>query len=257
METHDLKDGYVLSTKDGNSWQTFIESVLIKDDEKEAFLSTSCRVEFLNGQHPIFGHRYADVRVVKGWDADYFLRLGAGIHHPFRPALSKHLHFGEVQDQVEVSVSSRQRRKNVLTVEALHAELSEGPRDNWYFMSVKYQLDGHGYELICPCRYTNFSTAKHVGPDYIQPISGPVLVADSKGFQIAYVAVHLGFDGNVVAEIIKCVPTFIFDAKSGVGGKSIKFLQLLFAPIKQWLLIDEYTDVVEIDAEVEVFSYVK
>ena len=256
METNDLKDGYILSTRDGNSWQTFIESTLTKDGDKDAFLSTSCRVEFLSGKHPIFGHRYADIRVVKGWDADCYIRLGAGIHHPFRPFLSKALHHVEIQNHVEVVVVGGKREKKIWPLETFHRALREGTGDNWFFMSVKYRVDGHDYEMNCPCRYTNFSTAKHVGVDYIQPISGPVLFEDATGFHIAYIATHVSLDGNVTAEIVKCVPTYIFDAKSGVGGKSIKFLRALFAPIKQWLLIDEYTDVVEIEAKVEIFSYV-
>lgn len=255
METYDLKDGYVLSTKDDNSWQTFIESVLVRNGTDEAFLTTECRVEFMDGKHPIFGHRYADIRVIKGWDADYFLRLGAGIHHPFRPAVSRELHLGDVTGMVGVEVVSRKRLVRVWSVEEIHRALRAGTADNWFFMRLNYRVDGADYEMICPCRYTNFSTPARQGHDYVQPISGPVLFADAKGYHVAYVAAHLRLDGNVVAEAIKCVPTYVLDAKLGVGGRAVRLLRALFSPVRGWFLIDEFTDVVELDAAVEIFSY--
>lgn len=256
MKTRDLKDGYILSNKDGNSWQTFIEASLKKDGCEEAFLSTACRVEFLTGRHPIFGHRYADVRVVKGWHENFFMRLGAGIHHPFRPTLSSELHKVGIDDQVDVRVVARQRPSKIWSPEEYHAQLSGGSLDNWYFMRLTYHLDQHTYEMACPCRYTNFSAPAQNIDNYLQPISGPVLFEDTEGFHIAYVAAHVKMDGSVIAEVIKCAPTYIFDAKSGVGGMSIRILRSLFAPFKQWLLIDEYTQVVNIDADVKFFSYV-
>ncbi|MEE2997914.1 MAG: hypothetical protein VX700_12305 [Pseudomonadota bacterium] len=256
MGTRDLKDGYILSTRDGNSWQTFIEATLTRNGCEDAYLSTACRVEFLNGQHPIFGHRFADVRVIKGWEQNHFMRLGAGIHHPFRPALSRELHNVCIDDQVAVKVVARLRDTKIWSPTELHTELGSGPPDNWFFMRISYREGGHAYEMVCPCRYTNFSTPQHEGDDYLQPISGPVLFEDAKGFHIAYVAAHVKMDGSVVAEVIKCVPTYIFDVKSGVGGVSIWALRTLFAPFRNWLLTDEYTQVVNIDADVKFFSYV-
>lgn len=119
METtkiFDLKNGYLqmgweCENTQGNLWQTFIESMLIKNGEENAFLATNCRAENIVSEGKIFGGKLADVSVIKGWDKNLIIRAGPGLYHPFRPGQSKTFHCAKFEYGVKV-VAMKQRLGN-------------------------------------------------------------------------------------------------------------------------------------------------
>ena len=244
--------GWERENTQGNLWQTFIESMLIKNGEENAFLATNCRAENIVSEGKIFGGKLADVSVIKGWDKNLIIRAGPGLYHPFRPGQSKTFHCAKFEYGVKVVGNETKIRK--WSFDEVYRELQEGILGNDLFWKVKYKYHGDDYEIISSLRYINFSRSASQ-QKYIQPISGYVLFEDSEIFFIACLAANILPSGKVNAEILKRIPINLFDTKEFIGGLSIRLLRILSIPLKWLFLTDEFADSVKIDATVEFFTY--
>jgi len=267
--------GFVINDINGaNRWQTFIESCLIKNEngiEKIAYLSTSALAEMVS-PNKIFGNKLCDGAIVNGWDQAMMLRSGAGLYHPFRLKKSegRHRTVACSEGGVYSSVYAPKTEVKFITFKELYKLLCSAPkqRDNFIYMLVSWKSDQNTqYSIICPCRYINFpnpnidvDTAAIIWPnkpteEYIQPISGSVLVEYRQRYHKAYVASHVTKTGMLHTEL--CIQDSIsyFDTKRGISSKAMKIMKLLTAPLSYFLMTDEYHKVLSIKAECSFFVY--
>lgn len=235
MRVPDIKNGSIINGSESrNQWKTFIESCLVKNTER-AWLCSSCRIEHVSPDR-IFADRSAEACVARTWKGSFMIRNGSGLNHPWRRKISKLQHFSP---SVEGEVFVEEVDVKPLGFDHVLADLKSGG-DNFLYMSVHWG----SYTVIAPCRYTNF------GNEYIQPISGPVLVEDGERFYTAYIACHVTREATHI-EICKRQSVPIWRTKKGVCGP------LSYALIK-WLplpLVDEFIDAFAVDGECVFFRY--
>lgn len=227
--------------------------MLVKNDKDKAFLATNCRAEEVTNDGNIFGGKFADVSIVKGFDEDHVIRDGVGIYHPFRRLQMEKLHYHKYEGGVRVV--GKDRNIKIWDVKDVLQALQNGCEGNYFYWSIKYSNNGNKYELTTLCRYINFSRAG-TAAGYIQPISGYTIYNDGKRFYISYVVANITMDGKVNAEILNRVPVYMFDTKRAISGRSVKLLGALFSPLKSWFMTDEFCESIKIDADICIFTYV-
>jgi hypothetical protein len=238
-----------------NTWKTRIEAILVSGNEK-AFLATECRAESVLPEGDLVGRRYSEVSVISTTDKDWIIRSGAGIWHPLRLQFSRQLHYGEFQGGTKVTCPEKDIK--TLSFALYYDDVSTDGSDHDIFMRVKYIHQGEKFEIVCPCRYTNYATPADTKPKnkkYVQPISGYVLFKHDQKYHQAYVLAHVNEDGNTNCEVVLRVPAFIMDLKQNVGGILTSVLRKLFWPFRSLLQTDEFTHVIKLDADVSFFRY--
>jgi hypothetical protein len=214
-----LHGSVMIGLNSGNTWKTRIEAALVSDIET-AYLTTACRAERVQVTGDLIGRRYSEVSVISTDKTDWIIRSGAGIWHPLKIRFSEALHYGEFQGGTNVSCPEVNVR--MLTFGEVYDDIS---------MQVRYNHQGEAFEIICPCRYTNFANPEHTAPDqknYVQPISGYVLFKNNQRYYQAYVVAHIVEDGNTNCEVVLRVPEFVMDLKRNVGGFLTSVLRNLF-----------------------------
>lgn len=257
MRCLDIKNGFMrIAAESPHPWQTNIEAYLVsRCDGREdyAFLASDCRAEDLAEQGPLFNLPLAEVAVVSSWRGNFMFRAGAGIHHPWRLAASRKIHCTDFEFDVQVHAPETAVRE--VPFQELLADMNRGPRDNNYFMKVSFALDGRDYDIVCPCRYINYSHDQLTAKRYIQPISGYVLAEYGGQFKISYVVTYADDAGTRNTELIFRVARPAIDLKQGFGGWSVRLLSRLAKPLAGLMMVDEFADMVKVDAKTVFFRY--
>lgn len=242
MIVPDIKSGYIINAiGEANQWQTFIESCLMRGPQV-AYLATSCRSERMS-PYSIFNSFTYEAALAHTWNGSFTIRSGPGAKRRWSKA-----NFRSITQAPMVDVT-------VLPFEELLATLQSGQaRDNFIYMEIKWGE----HRLICPCQYLNNGT------QYIQPISGPVLVDRGKKLYMAYVAAHVTEKGTQRVEFILRTttsilnlnqPPFSLAPKGILRYTSHKLFKLLTIPFTSMLLTDEFNEVVSSDATCTFFTY--
>lgn len=236
-----------------NAWKTYIEAALFSDKEK-AFLSTNCRVEHIRESGDLIGRRFAEFSVISTSNKDWIIRSGAGIWHPFHRKICERIHYQETL--IGTEVFCKDVDVIIMTFEKLYEYLTDRKNDNHLYMKIAYVYNEEYFEIICPCRYTNYANStlhKENGKKYIQPISGYVLFKHDNKYYHAYVVAYVDDSGTRNCEVVLRVPSYLIDLKRKVGGVSISILSKIFRPFKRLLITDEFSHVIKLDAEVSFF----
>lgn len=251
----DLRHGSItIGVNSGNSWKTHIESVL-SSEKCRAFLATDCRAEFVAEKGDLIGRRYSEVSVISTTDKDYIIRAGTGIWHPFKKTLSEGLHYGEFGGGTRVSCQDVDVK--MLSFSEFYEDVIVVSNDNNLYMKISYVHEGVRFEIVCPCRYTNFlNPEKTQGMrKYVQPISGYVLFEHNGRYHQAYIVAYVDETGTKNCEVVLRVPKYIMDLKQKVGGMSTSVLSMIFSPFRSMLLTDEFCSVIKLEANVSFFRY--
>ncbi len=182
------------------------------------------------------------------------IRSGPGLYHPFRKKAAERLHYTPA---VEGYVYAPKVNVKPISFKTLIDALCSEPygRDNFLYMNVAWQSEKAHYSLICPCRYINFPNPHKEDKQYIQPISGKVLVEHKNRFYKAFVAAHVTEAGTVRTELCLEDSIPLFKTKKGISGKSYIIMNLFTAPFRYFLMTDEFCNIMNIKAKCDFFRY--
>ena len=143
-------------------------------------------------------------------------------------------------------------------------------------MQVEWAANNSTYTLICACRYINFPAADESDDNYLQPISGNVLVEIDGRFYLAYVSAHLTKHGTQKTELILKDAISLFDLKrytlirnkgrsfiadltsvikSGFLVTMHFYLRMATAPFNYFFKTDEFHRIVNLNAKCMFFTY--
>lgn len=185
----DLAAGFMEMGQAGrNQWLTPIQAALHVRDGKASvwsFLAHPCRSEIVpepGGEAGIFdavGPYEVLAGVVNGECC--MIRHGMRDFLPVDGAISD---FGE-----SVRVACRERPVRSLDPFRTAADIRAGRlRMTDLFCRFDYEIGRFRCAIVAPCRYLNFLATDDGASPYAQPICGPVLSFDDKGFALAWVA---------------------------------------------------------------------
>lgn len=188
----DLADGFMEMGAAGlNQWLTPIQAALhVRDGEISvwSFLAHHCRSELVPGPGDEAGifDAVGPYEVLAGIVNGECCMIRHGLRDFFRAdgAISD---FGS-----SVRVRCRERMVQRLDPFRTAAAIRAGRlRMADVFCRFQYAVDRYRCTIVAPCRYLNFLATAHGASPYAQPICGPVLSFDGKGFALAWVASHL------------------------------------------------------------------
>ena len=123
------------------------------------------------------------------------------------------------------------------------------------FLKVAWRHRHRDYELFAPCRYVNFSPKGAKG-DYLQPISGVVLIEMHGHLFPAYVACAWGQKGTVKIEFATARyhnAHKIMTAHFGFQGDMEKTIEKVFTFVPSFLR--KWDGVLEVDGEFSLYQY--
>lgn len=260
-----IKDGLIINAINGtNRFQTFIESCLIRVEhgtEKIAYLCTSCRSENVDPEMGpngvLISKRFADVAYAQTWKGSFVIRSGPGLYHPFRKKSAEGLHYQKCIEGQGI-IHAPKVPVNYLTFSDLFEILQSdiNGRDNFIYMAISWKMQNSFYVVVCPCRYLNFPHPDQNCRPYIQPISGKVLIERNDRFHKAYVVSLLTRDDKPIrTELCLEQSISVFDAKKGVANRAVALIKFLTFPFREYFLTDEYSEIIQIEAESHFFHY--
>jgi len=205
----DLEDGFIVNgLEDENSWMTEIQSVLSETVGGKTFrryLSQECRSENLPFTEGYLGNtdhifmRQKPVEFLTYTEGQNFFQLPS--FDTVLPAAA-HADYAKVEsggffqlregpgDKWFSDVDCNEREITYLSFEeALSAMQERKVPVRKLFMEIQWSGGQINWSVHTPCRYVNFSTKGVAKNDYLQPISGDILLPISGGgFVSGYVA---------------------------------------------------------------------
>ena len=244
-----------------NRWQTSVECVLSRtnshDEKQYAWLSHECRSEHLSPH--IFDDEYYEFVVVKGWNGTVYLR-GGSYNYGFNPIKN---FLGEAPQTthengdlgVEVYCKERKARKLGFDEALEFFQKEDENKTNKIYMAVEYEKGSHKYELLAPCRYTNYPHSSK-NEKYLQPISGYVLFEDQERFFLSYVAAHIRKDGTKSIEFRVREMTSFINTKNKRSRLYRVFKLLDFLFLRFFFVTDDFTRTEKVhNAKCTLFVY--
>tara|TARA_Y100000294_G_C8532727_1_gene327710 strand:+ start:53 stop:895 length:843 start_codon:yes stop_codon:yes gene_type:complete len=265
IEVIDIKNGFFVNAGK-NLFQTGIQSALIKykdGQEQEAYLCTECRSETVY-DHGGFSHHIFKPNAYAGkggfihtWKGPGFSRTGSTNCIRW---LKQKPNFSLCKVNPDCTLEFQRHTPLVQATVVCFEDLLHLMRDlpsqknmNIY-MKVDYAIDDCEYSIVCPCKYINFRKpgSGMCDSEFLQTISGDVLVETEENFWSGYIAVRIVEDELTVAQFALKTSVHIVDvAIKEKLGKKIGWLLGLFKvwPLNGLLQTDEYSKIVNLDTE--------
>ena len=270
LQLPDIDKGYIVNGwSELNRFTTAVISVLIKHSENSknqiAYLCKECRSESIsNYDSPgIFTSRQHSglSAMIHSWKGRGMIRIGASFHSPWNKQKSKQLHCNVTQGGLFGKIFVNNRYIERLTSTDV-LNIMRNCEENNIYMRVKFTNDiGDKYSLIAACKYINFSNITHEQYefDYMQPISGNVIIEENGEFKLAYIAVHILGEQIKKVQLAVNTPINIFETKEKLSGRFYNLFKLLVFPLRLFnamLSVDEYNHIITLqNAEVLFFRY--
>jgi hypothetical protein len=257
----DLKDGSIVSRRkeSGRTVRTNVECVLERRMEGKpsefSYLSNECRTERVG--EAIFDGRIYEACMVTSWDGVVCLRHGSFNYglNPVKNAAGRMFETAYVKSTPDSTVvHCRERPINLLNFEEAESFFYDGPTNN-IFMKIDWEMDGVGYSIYTPCRYTNYLYPSLTEERYLQPISGYVTVEIGGQFYLAYVAAYVTQDGTKTVEFI-CRDKISFIQTKPKTGRFFWLFSLLDRLLLNRVFVtDEFHKIVRVKGQCTFFTY--